>query len=280
MSTLLISLKKIALDPIMILRFGAGVCFIGHGVLAISAKTQFVALLGSFGLYDETALLTLKVIGTVDVIVGFLLIFRPTKWILRWAVCWTALTVLAWGIHGDGLMDLFRRVTYITTPMALLILLDGKRKSATDSGKMITMIKPDLSTAFAAIEAIDLSLICMKLQEKEEGEGWTEQQCYEVAQEYRRYLKLKLLYPQENIVPNRAIDTMWHFHILDTAAYQRDCMAIFGQILHHYPYFGMHGESDEKQFFNSFDRTKMLYEQTFSVPMNGPGYLPSFQRAG
>lgn len=278
MRTTFKGLINVMRDPSIILRIGSGLCFIAHGSLAMSGKAQFANLLGNFGLDEVSALFTLKVIGALDITVGLMLLFHPGKWVVRWAIFWTTLTVVAWGLHGDGLMDLMRRVTYITTPLALLLSFRHIEMRNTMGAKTISISKPDMISANRAIEQMDLSLICMKLMEEEEGEGWSEVQCREVAQEYRRYMKLKLLYPKENIVPNRAIDTMWHYHILDTAAYQRDCMAIFGQLLHHYPYFGMHGEADEKQFYNAFDRTKFLYEQTFSSPMFGPGYLASFQR--
>lgn len=53
-----------------------------------------------------------------------------------------------------------------------------------------------------------------------------------------------------------AIDILWHYHILDTERYERDCNAIYGKMLHHYPYFGMEGKADAKNFVNSFDKPK------------------------
>ena len=110
-----------------------------------------------------------------------------------------------------------------------------------------------------------------------EGEGWNNDQCAEVAEEYRRYLTLRLLYPNEAIVPNKAIDTMWHYHILDTAAYERDCKAIFGKLLHHYPYFGIGGgDAEQKEFIDTFAKTKALYEQTFGESMDRQDYFAAF----
>jgi hypothetical protein len=42
----------------------------------------------------------------------------------------------------------------------------------------------------------------------------------------------------------KIVDEIWHQHILDTHAYHRDCDAIFGSYLHHFPYFGMRGDAD------------------------------------
>ena len=52
-----------------------------------------------------------------------MLLLKPHKRIVQWAAVWTTLTVVAWGFHGDSLMDLARRAPYITTPLALLFLL-------------------------------------------------------------------------------------------------------------------------------------------------------------
>ena len=269
------------LTPALILRLGGAICFIGHGLLALNGKEGFVNLLGTFDLQAAQALNVLKVIGSIDILVGLLILFKPYRAVLHWAMLWTGLTILAWGIHGDSLMDLARRAPYFTTPMALLYLLyrRGAGSASQDKGALADdeILASGNSTGQAAIESLDLSMISMKLQDPHEGEGWSEQQCAEVAQEYRRFLTLKLIYPNEPIVPNLAIDTMWHFHILDTQAYYRDCQAIFGDILHHYPYFGMKGESDQRQFFNAFDRTKILYAQVFGMSMDSPTYLPSFR---
>lgn len=272
------------MNPGMLLRIGGGICFLGHGLLALSGKTGFVGLLGSLGLDPEQALNLLKIIGCIDILVGLLILFKPNKLVLQWATVWTTMTIAAWGIHGDGLMDLARRVPYVTTPLALLFFLYKGEVSASQSqndGANLPERKefsPQMKTddQIAAINELDLSMICMKLMDTHEGKGWTSQQCAEVAEEYRRFLAMHVLFPNESMVPNLAIDTMWHFHILDTAAYQRDCMAIFGEMLHHYPYFGMHGSEDESQFMSAFDRTKMLYEKTFDRSMEGPEYLASF----
>lgn len=264
------------MKPTVILRLGAGLCFIGHGVLALMAKAKFLLLLSTFNLEPETALSLLKLIGGIDIAIGLLILFRPNRLVIIWAMIWTALTILAWFIHGDSLMDLLRRVPYFTVPYALLVLMYQENRSVAKIEAMNPVKLSDQGEA--AIAKIDLTKICMKLQTRE-GEGWTPIQCEEVALEYRRYLKLKLLYPKERIVPTLAVDVMWHYHILDTAAYEKDCKAIFGGLLHHYPYYGLEGKSDAKNFVNSFDLTKQLYKRTFATLMEGPNYLPSFQLA-
>ena len=84
------------------------------------------------------------------------------------------------------------------------------------------------------VAELDLEMIKMKLREPEEGENWTFEQCDSAEIEYKRYLNLCLKFGK-GIVPNQIIDKFWHFHILDTRAYHKDCEAIFGHYLHHFP---------------------------------------------
>lgn len=113
------------------------------------------------------------------------------------------------------------------------------------------------------IATLDLSMIKLKLQDPEEGLGWTAVQCDEVEVEYKRYLALKRAYPDVEIVPNKLVDAFWHAHILDTQKYAEECSALFGYFLHHYPYFGMGGEEDYRALCDAFERTGELYDLHF-----------------
>ncbi len=113
-----------------------------------------------------------------------------------------------------------------------------------------------------AVAEINLEMIKMKMQEVEEGEGWTPEQCDSAEIEYKRYLHLCKVFGK-GIVPNKIMDKVWHYHILDTRAYAQDCENVFGHILHHFPYFGMGGEQDAINLKNSFVKTKEKYLATF-----------------
>lgn len=114
--------------------------------------------------------------------------------------------------------------------------------------------------------ALDLSMIRRKLQDPEEGMGWSEEECLEVELDYKRYLALKRAYPDREIVPNQPVDKFWHYHILDTQKYAEDCQELFGYFLHHYPYFGMNGPEDEQALVDAFDDTCDLYQHHFGEP--------------
>jgi len=115
----------------------------------------------------------------------------------------------------------------------------------------------------AQIETIDLSMVKLKLMDEEEGQGWSKEYVAHVEERYRRFLVMLRLSPFGDAVPTRDIDLFWHQHILDTRAYARDCARVFGEFVHHFPYFGMRGEEDAENLDSTFESTKALYFRLF-----------------
>lgn len=89
--------------------------------------------------------------------------------------------------------------------------------------------------AYARIEAIDLRPICARLMHPKAGPGWSQERTSQVALAYREFLMVATMFPNETPAPTPDVDTFWHFHILDTAKYARDCQQAFGYFLHHGP---------------------------------------------
>jgi hypothetical protein len=120
----------------------------------------------------------------------------------------------------------------------------------------------------AAIQALDLDPIKLKLMDAEEGQGWSREQVDRVETGYRRFLTLLAKYPDATIAPNKDIDKFWHGHILDTMKYAEDCENTFGYFLHHFPYFGMRGADDAAALADAGRETGELYEREFGEPMS------------
>ncbi|WP_334059487.1 glycine-rich domain-containing protein [Alteromonas sp. S005] len=114
----------------------------------------------------------------------------------------------------------------------------------------------------AAINSLNLDKLKWKLSKSSEA-TWTEELIDFAEEEYKKFLFLKLIYPKVALVPNKLVDKFWHEHILDTVAYQKDCEAIFGYFIHHYPYFGIYGDDDQRSLQTAFDETVALYEKHF-----------------
>jgi len=120
-----------------------------------------------------------------------------------------------------------------------------------------------VSELLKAVTALDLTPIKCKLMHVESGEGWSLERANAVEKEYRRFLCLMKLYPEEDTAPLVDVDTFWHYHILDTMKYAADCDQAFGYFLHHYPYVGLRGGDDAQFRIDSGERMRSLYESTF-----------------
>jgi hypothetical protein len=48
------------------------------------------------------------------------------------------------------------------------------------------------------------------------GEGWSLERTNAVEREYRGFLLLMKMFPDEQTAPLVDVDTFWHYHILDT----------------------------------------------------------------
>jgi len=118
----------------------------------------------------------------------------------------------------------------------------------------------------AAIAALDLDPIKVKLMHAESGEGWSLEKANAAEAEYRRFLILMKKFPHEQTAPLFDVDTFWHYHILDTLKYAQDCEQVFGYFLHHFPYIGLRGADDEAAHQRVGQRMQELYEETFGEP--------------
>lgn len=119
-----------------------------------------------------------------------------------------------------------------------------------------------------AIANLNLEPIKNKLMDPEDGEGWSRAKVEAMDLEYRRFLHLMHTFPNQSASPTRAVDTFWHYHILDTQRYAADCDEVFGCFMHHNPYGDGDGESTGKNTGAStaapdYDPMQELYESTF-----------------
>ncbi len=117
------------------------------------------------------------------------------------------------------------------------------------------------------VRSLDLGPIKFKLVRGTEGQKVDLHEVELMEVEYKRFLTLFLKYPGQRLVPNKKVDAFWHAHILDTLKYAEDCDHVLGHFLHHFPYFGLRGESDAKQLSVAFHETKHFYRLEFGQDM-------------
>ncbi|WP_304525732.1 hypothetical protein [Halomonas sp. I5-271120] len=119
-----------------------------------------------------------------------------------------------------------------------------------------------MQAALDKVAQLDFSMLGRKLMEER---GWTREYCDEVESLYRKFLALNIRYPDKKICPSGPIDEFWHAHILDTHAYFADCDILFGEYLHHFPYFGMRGAADRANLESTFEESLNLFVSHFGI---------------
>lgn len=129
------------------------------------------------------------------------------------------------------------------------------------STSQLTQFPSAAKNAREHIDDIDFTQIIAKLAKEK---GWSKRSAELASQQYRNYLYLQKKYGHHfKLIPSKDIDTFWHLHILDTKKYHQDCQAIFGQYLHHKPFYeGIEVKLTDKQ--NPFSITQELYYQEYN----------------
>ena len=119
-----------------------------------------------------------------------------------------------------------------------------------------------IAASLERVARLDFSMLKRKLGDEK---GWSAEYQNEVEDLYRRFLALNIVYRDRKICPTGPVDEFWHAHILDTRAYARDCQELFGEYLHHFPYFGMRGPADRADLTAAFDQSRDLFIRHFGI---------------
>jgi hypothetical protein len=117
----------------------------------------------------------------------------------------------------------------------------------------------------AAIQALDLEPVKLRVMDAELGEGWTREYADSIALAYKNYLTMLVKHQDhaEEILLNRDVDEFWHTHILQTIKYTEDCEQVFGNFLHHSPHIGERSPADLEKRVALAEKTRKLYQREF-----------------
>ncbi len=106
----------------LILKIGIFGTFIGHGILAIQVQASWLVFFETVGIAAPTANILMPIIGILDILVAFAVVFRPLKFILLWAVFWAFLTALMRPLSGIEIWAFVERWSFWAAPLALLFI--------------------------------------------------------------------------------------------------------------------------------------------------------------
>lgn len=123
---------------------------------------------------------------------------------------------------------------------------------------------PEIAPRIQAILDLDFTPQKRKFVDDPDFIGWTDENIDFAELLYKNFLYLRLSYPDAHrMAPSVDIDDFWHGHILDTYRYYPDCIRIFGQMMHHNPYFGIGSSAEEKLLGDTFELTQRLHIKEF-----------------
>lgn len=105
-----------------LIRLGVFLTFVGHGVFAISGKPNWIYYLEFVGFSNTNASSLIKWIGFLDILIGLLILLKPSKIVVIWAVFWTFLTALIRPLAGESIWEFVERGANWVLPLSLYIL--------------------------------------------------------------------------------------------------------------------------------------------------------------
>jgi hypothetical protein len=111
------------------LRIAAAMCFIGHGTFGIITKEIWSNYFGVFGIGHQLSYRLMPILGTVDIMMGIVLLFYPMRGLLAWLVIWGLITALLRPFSGEPFPEFLERAGNFGAPLALLLLSGGIGKN-------------------------------------------------------------------------------------------------------------------------------------------------------
>jgi hypothetical protein len=97
-------------------------CYIGHGAFGIITKAAWLPYFGFVGIPESIAWKLMPIIGTMDILMGILILLYPVRPLLLWASFWTIWTALLRPFTGEGWWEFLERAGNYGLPIALLYL--------------------------------------------------------------------------------------------------------------------------------------------------------------
>src|SRR5882724_3059656 len=109
------------------LRIAVAMCFIGHGAFGIITKPIWCNYFGVVGIDHALAYKLMPFVGSVDILMGLLILIYPMRILAVWLVFWGLLTASMRPLSGEPFPELIERAGNYGAPLALLLLCGVKK---------------------------------------------------------------------------------------------------------------------------------------------------------
>jgi hypothetical protein len=151
-----------------VLRLAVAMCFIGHGAFGIITKPIWANYFAVFGIGKAMAFKLMPVLGSVDVLLGLIMLVKPLRGIALWLVIWGVITASLRPLSGEPFAELIERAGNFGAPLALLILSGGVWTGFKDLFKPLDPnIQPDKETLKRVTIALRIIVFLLLA-----GHGW------------------------------------------------------------------------------------------------------------
>ena len=104
------------------LRIASAMCFIGHGAFGIITKPIWCNYFAVAGIGHDMSYRLMPLMGTVDILLGLLLLVYPLRIVAGWLVCWGVITAFMRPLSGESIGEFIERAGNFGAPLALLLL--------------------------------------------------------------------------------------------------------------------------------------------------------------
>ena len=105
-----------------LLRFGAALCFIGHGAFGFITKAAWIPYFAVVGVPATWAWKLMPLIGAVDVLAAMAVLFAPRGLPLLYMALWATWTALLRPLAGESVWEAVERAGNYGVPLALLVM--------------------------------------------------------------------------------------------------------------------------------------------------------------
>lgn len=111
-----------------VLRLAIFLTFFGHGYLALQGNERWIIYLETVGFSMNWSSHLIYWIGALDILVALLILIKPFKFVVYWALIWALATALIRPISGESIWAFVERGANWGAPLALLLLQNYKNK--------------------------------------------------------------------------------------------------------------------------------------------------------
>jgi hypothetical protein len=150
------------------LRVAAAMCFIGHGAFGIITKAIWCNYFAIFGIDKVHAYQWMPVMGTVDILMGLMLLFKPVRAVAVWLVIWSVITAACRPLSGEPFAEFIERAGNYGVPLALLVLAGGIQWNVNWLFSTVNAQEPVSEKSLARVKLILRLTVFLLLA----GHGW------------------------------------------------------------------------------------------------------------